>query len=804
MKFTLSWLKEYLDTAAPLDEITKTLTAIGLEVEDVQDPAATLKGFVVGHVVSAEKHPDADKLKCLIVDTGREQLKVVCGAPNARAGMKGVFAPAGSYIPGTGITLKKSMIRGQESNGMMCSERELCLSDEHNGIIDLAGDFQTGSAAADALGLNDPVIEINLTPNRGDCAGVYGIARDLAAAGLGTLKPPGAAAVKGSGASPVTVSIADTAACPLFIGRYIKGVKNGPSPAWLQQRLKAIGLRPISALVDITNYLCIGLNRPLHVFDADKLKGNITVRAAKQGETLEALNGNTYELKDGMIAVCDDSGVLGLGGVIGGVPSSVSDSTVNVFLEVALFNPSLTAMAGRALMIDSDARYRFDRGIDPAFATTGAEIATQMILDLCGGTASDVTVAGHAPETKRTVAYAPERLKTLGGIDLPAVTQKDILSRLGFAIEGSGDIWRVTAPSWRHDIDTGENTRGADIVEEILRIHGYDNIPAASVRLPAGEKRRPLNVLVKRGMAARRMLASRGLYETVTWSFTDENTAELFGINRTQNKAALTIQNPISADLTTMRPSVLGNLLAAAGRNADRGLPDAALFEIGNIYQSVEAKGQILTATGLRTGNARPRHWTEGSRTVDAYDAKADALAVLESCGFNTASLQLSTDVPEYYHPGRAGAFKLGNVTVALFGEIHPAVMQAMKRDETAVGFEVFLPNIPVPKKKTARRELLRPSPLQPLQRDFAFVFAIDVAADKIIRSIKAVDKALITHVEIFDIYTGKGVEPGQKSIALGVTLQPVEKTLTDAELQEISQKIINTVKADTGGILRG
>lgn len=798
MKFTLSWLKDYLDTTASLEEISTKLTSIGLEVEGIEDPAKTLKGFVVGHIVTAEKHPDADKLQCLIVDTGKEQLKVVCGAPNARAGLKGVFAPSGSYIPGSDITLKKSMIRGQESNGMMCSARELCLSDEHEGIIELPDTLPTGSDAADALGVNDPVIEINLTPNRGDCAGIYGIARDLAATGIGTLKPIAHEKITGDFENPIKVSIADEKACPLFIGRYIKGVKNGPSPEWLQARLKAIGLRPISTLVDITNYFTIALNRPLHVFDADQLKGNIHVRFAKAGEKLEALNDQVYDLNDGMIAICDDSGVLGLGGIMGGTPSSVTDSTTNVYLEVALFNPVMTAMAGRKLQIDSDARYRFDRGIDPAFAETGADLATQMIIDLCGGTPSALSVAGKAPHDIQIVSYKPEQLATLGGLTLPVAEQKAILTRLGFSIHETDSEWTISIPSWRHDIGGS-----ADIVEEILRIHGYDNIPAIPVRLPAGEKREALNPLSKRGIQARRILAARGLLETVTWSFMDTATADMFGMASNQNKQALTLVNPISSDLSIMRPSILGNLVAAAGRNADRGLDNAALFEIGNIYQSTEAKGQILTATGLRSGSARNRHWTEGARDADVYDAKADALAVLEACGVNPASLQVSRDVPNYYHPGRAGALKLGREILAYFGEIHPSILDDMKREEAYAGFEVFLPSLPVAKKKGTRKELLKPSALQPLFRDFAFIFDATVEADKIIRTIKGTDKALITDVEIFDIYTGKGVEPGKKSVAISVTLQPTDKTLTDVEITATSQKIIDAVEKDIGGILR-
>ncbi len=799
MKFTLSWLKDFIDTPATLSEITDKLTAIGLEVEGIDNPAETLKGFVVGHVVTAAKHPDADKLQCLVVDTGKEKLNVVCGAPNARAGMKGVFAPVGSYIPGSDITLKKGMIRGQESNGMMCSERELLLSDEHNGIIELPDTAAVGSDAAAALGLDDPVIEINLTPNRGDCASVYGIARDLAAAGLGTLRPLAIPALVPTFENPVKVTIADTKACPLFIGRYIRGVKNGASPEWLQKRLAAIGQNPISALVDITNYLTISLNRPLHVFDADKLKGGIHVRPAKAGETLAALNDKTYTLQDGMTAVCDDNGVQGLGGIMGGTPSSVTDATVNVYLEVALFDATRTAMTGQKLQIDSDARYRFERGIDPAFAHDGAAIATQMILDLCGGEVSDLSVAGAAPDTQRVIAYAPERLKLLGGMDLPEERQKSILTALGFEVAEAGKTWNVKTPSWRSDVDGA-----ADIVEEILRIEGYDNIPTVYVRPAADEKIQPLSPLAKRGTIARRTLAGRGMSETITWSFLDEASADLFGVNRQQNKAALTLTNPISVELSVMRPSILPNLIAAAGRNADRGIDNAALFEIGNCYWSTDAAGQVLTASGLRSGDARPRHWSGAARKVDAYDAKADALAVLEACGVNVANVQISADAPEWYHPGRSGALRLGPTVLAWFGEIHPAILSAMKRDEAYAGFEIFLPGLPQAKKKGSQKELLRPSPFQPVSRDFAFIVDETVEAEKLLRAVRGAEKKLISHAEIFDVYQGKGVEPGKKSIALAVLLQPQDKTLTDEEITAASQKIVEAVTAQTGGTLRG
>ena len=798
MKFTLSWLKEYLDTTATLDQITQKLTAIGLEVEDVQDPAKTLAGFIVGHVITAEKHPDADKLKCLIVDTGKEHLKVVCGAPNAVAGMKGVFAPAGSTIPGTGITLKKSMIRGAESNGMMCSEKELCLSEESNGIIDLKTDLPAGSSAVAALGIDDPLIEINLTPNRGDCAGIYGIARDLAAAGLGTLKPIAVQNITPAAiAAPKAAVVSDSKSCPQFALRRIEGVTNQPSPSWLHKRLTSIGLRPISTLVDITNYMTIAYNRPLHVFDADKVKGNITLRAAKNGESFAALNDKTYTLQDGMTVICDDSGIISLAGVIGGLSTAVDMNTKNILLEIAVFDTARTAETGRQLMIDSDARYRFERGIDTGFVATGADLATQMILDTCGGKASPTVLAGSTPAAK-TISYAPKLLLSLGGMDLPAQRQKDILSALGFSVADQGHAWQITIPSWRHDV------MGApDIVEEILRIHGYDHIPAVPVRLPIGEARRPIHPSSKRAIMARRFLAARGMNEAITWAFMDEKTADLFGANQNQNKRALTLSNPISQDLAVMRPSALANLITAAASNTDRGFEHAALFEIGNIYRDTTAEGQILLASGIRTGHMLERRWSHTARDVDAFDVKGDVIALLETLGINTANVQLSRDVPDYYHPGRAGAIKQGTNVLAFFGEIHPNVLISLKRDEPFAGFEVFLNNLPAAKKKTTRKELLKLSLLQPITRDFAFVIDEGFESDKALRAVKALDKNLISHIVLFDVYQGKGIETGKKSFAFSVTLQPTDKTLTDDEIQTLSKKIIDTVTSLTGGAIR-
>lgn len=802
MKFTLGWLKEHLETDAGLDEIVGKLTAVGLEVESVEDRAKMFAAFKVAYVEKAEKHPDADRLRVCVVDTGKEKLQVVCGAPNARTGMKGVFAPAGSFIPGTGLELKKGNIRGQESNGMLVSEREMGLSEEHEGIIDVPENVPVGTPLASLYGLDDPVIEINLTPNRADCAGVRGIARDLAAAGLGKLKPLDESKVPGKFKSNIGVSLkfdeSTKNACPLFIGRYIKGVKNGPSPDWMQRRLKAIGLRPISALVDVTNYLSVDLCRPLHVFDADKLNGNIHVRLATKGEKLEALDGKTYELDEFMTAVCDDSSVLGLGGVIGGTATGCSDSTTNVYLEVAYFDPYRTAKTGRALSINSDARYRFERGIDPAFTVPAADIATRLIQLLCGGEASEVVVAGAVPAWQRHISYDPAYLKQLAGFVVEGKEQKSVLESLGFTV-AAGKHWDVQPPSWRADIEGR-----ADIVEEVVRIRGYDSIPPVSMEKDAAITYSAETPGIARARKVRTALAGRGLNECVTWSFMPHDRAEKFGANDRQAAKALRLANPISADLDQMRPSILPNLIEAAGRNRARGFPDTALFEVGPVFTGPALEGQIIAAAGIRGGNIGPRHWSspEISRANDTYDAKADALAALEACGVSAAGLQIAREAPPWYHPGRSGALRQGPAVLAYFGEIHPALLAEMDVKGAVSGFEVFLDRVPAQKKKGTAKKLLALPPFQPVERDFAFVVDGKIEAETLIRAVKSVDK-LIVRVEVFDVYEGEKIEAGKKSVALNVVIQPVEKTLTDAEIEGLSAKIVSAVVGKTGGTLR-
>ena len=802
MKFTLSWLKDYLETDATLTEITDALTALGIEVESVTDRAAAMDGFVVGYVESCEQHPDADRLNVTTVDTGREKLQVVCGAPNCRQGLKGVFAPSGSYIPGLDVTLKQAKIRGIESNGMLCSESELCLSDEHNGIIELPTDAPIGADAAKILGLDDPIIEIEVTPNRPDTTGVYGIARDLAAGGYGRLKNIPAEKIKADFESPVRATIEAAAFhnCPLFTGRCIKNVQNGPSPKWLRDRLTAVGLRPVSALVDITNYMTLTCARPLHVYDQSKLKGHIHVALAEGGETLDALDDKTHTLTEGMTVICDDSGVIGLGGIVGGESTAVDETTTEIYLESAWFDPVAIAKAGRALMVDSDARYRFERGVDPQSTAEGLEIATRMILDICGGSAGDVEIAGKLPDTREPVVFAPALVEKLSGLDIDLGRQAEILTDLGFRVDQKSDNeWHVHVPTFRPDIDSDGR---ADLVEEILRVYGYDNIETVSMPRPAVTAVSPLTVTQQRVSKLRRLLSGRGLSETVTWSFMDHDKARLFGEN--DNAELLRLTNPISSDLDQMRPSVLPNLLEAAQKNADKSLKNAAFFELGHVYHSLKAEGQKLLATGIRTGQMSDRHWDQSPRPVDFYDAKADVFAICAAFGLDPSKLPLSTEAPSWYHPGRSAVLRLGRTELARFGEMHPMILEKLGIKTPAIGFEIFIEAIPVPKNKSTAFKPIELHSLQPLSRDFAFVVDQAVAADQVVRAAQAADKNLIADANVFDVYSGTGVEEGKKSIAVSVTLQPRDKTLTEDDIEAVSNKIVETVTKKTGAVLRG
>ena len=794
MKFTLSWLKEYLDTTATLEQIVDGLIGVGLEVEEIDDKTKMLAPFKVAYVVEAAKHPNADKLRLCKVETDSGIIQVVCGAPNARTGMKAIIALPGAVIPSSGETLELGMIRGSESQGMMCSERELLISQEHDGIIEVSSDWAVGTPAVTALGLDDPMIYVKVTPNRPDALGIYGIARDLAAKGLGTLKPLNAKPVVGKFGSPIKVILdfEDTKPCPLFVGRYIKGVKNGSSPDWLQRRLKAIGLRPISALVDITNYITFAYGRPLHVFDADKVHGNIHSRMAKDGETLVALDGKSYALNPAMTVIADDRAAEGIAGIMGGEASGCSNNTTNVFLEAAYFDPLRTAATGRKLGIVSDARYRFERGIDPAFTPVGAELGTQMILDLCGGSASNLVIAGAVPNTARSYTLRPTRVKALAGVDIPLAEQKRILVALGFTVKEAAAGLECGVPSWRPDVH-GE----ADLVEEVARIYGVDNIPAAPMERNHPITTPVLNIFQKRMLASRRTLASRGFNEAVTWSFIPEDHAKLFG----GGQAELKLANPISTELSDMRPSLIPNLVAAAGRNVKRGFTDLALSEIGHAYAGDNPADETLRACGVRRGSAASRSWQGGARSVDAFDAKADALAVLEAAGAPVASLQVVAGAPAWYHPGRSGTIQMGPQNkLAYFGELHPRVLAAMDVKGPLVAFEVVLNSIPVPKSKSATKAALNASDLLPVSRDFAFVVDDAVEADKLIKAAKGADKALIADAIVFDVFK---LDAGKKSYAVEVILQPKDKTFTDEDIEAVSQKIIAGVAKATGAVLR-
>jgi phenylalanyl-tRNA synthetase beta chain len=795
MKTTVDWLKTHLDTDAAPGAIVNRLVMLGHDVEGVENRAEALEPFTVASVVSAERHPNADRLKVCVVNTGQAQVQVVCGAPNAHTGMKGVFAPAGTVIPRTGALLKETVIRGVASRGMLCSAYELGLGEDHEGIIELPADAPVGEKYASYAGLGDTVLDIKVTPNRADCLGVRGIARDLAAAGLGRLRPLDTTAVSGNFRSPIGIHIDDHSACPLFLGRHMRGLRNGPSPDWLRRRLEAIGLRPISALVDITNFMTFDLNRPLHVFDAGRLQGSLVVRFARPGETLLALNGQEYRLDSEITAIADSAGVQSLGGVIGGEVTGCTEATTEVFIEAALFDPVRTAATGRRLNISSDARYRFERGIDPAFVKDGIEIATRLMLELCGGEASEIVTAGSVPDWRRRYVLRHDRPATLGGLEVPPEESAAILTALGFAVErlANGDL-AAEPPSWRGDIE-GE----ADLVEEVVRVKGYDQIPAVPLERETALSRPSLNPIQRRAELVRRTLAARGLTEAVTYSFISAREAELFG----GAKPELRLVNPISADLDAMRPSLLPGLVAATRRNADRGFPDVALFEVGPLYRDDTGAGQVLVAAGLRAGQSGPKRWREGAHDVDLYDIKSDAISALAAMGAPAENLQVSTDPPAWYHPGRAGSLRLGPKLLGAFGELHPAVIEALDARPPLAGFEVLLDAVPEPRAARAKPPL-HLSVFQPIERDFAFVVDHGLPAETLLRAARGVDRKLVTEIRLFDVYQGAGLPDGKKSLAITVVLQPQERTLTDAEIEAFSQRLIAQIERATGGQLRG
>ena len=802
MKFTLSWLKDHLETEATLDDILYALTDLGLEVEEVTDRTAKLAPFTLAKVLQAEQHPDADKLRVCRVLTDEGEKQIVCGAPNARAGITVVLCKPGDYVPGINVTLGVGKIRGVESHGMMASERELELSDEHNGIIELPSG-EVGEKFSDWLAKNrphlvDPMIHIKITPNRPDALGVRGIARDLAARGLGKLKPLDIPAITAAFPCPIRVEIDPTLkskGCPLFAGRLIRGVTNGPSPAWLQARLTAIGLRPISALVDITNFFTFALNRPLHVFDAAKVHGPLRIHPAKGGEELLALDGKTYSLRDGMMVISDDNGPESLAGIMGGEISGCTEATTDVFLESAYWDPITIATTGRALKINSDARYRFERGVDPAFTLPGLELATQMILDLCGGEPSDIALDGAVPDVSRAYRLDPARVISLVGMDIPEAEQRRTLEALGFTL--TGDM--ATPPTWRPDI-LGE----ADLVEEVARIASLTKLEGKPLRRSqAGVPKPILTPLQQREKAARRTLAALGYNECVTYSFIDEQAATLFG----GGSDAVRVDNPISSEMTHLRPDLLPGLLRAAARNQARGFADLALCEIGPAFHGGEPGEQHLQATGLLVGHSAPRDPYGSRRPVDVFDAKADAEAILAALGAPTR-MQITRKVAAWWHPGRSGLIGLGPNALATFGEVHPRILSALGVKGPAVAFTILVANIPLPKVKTPTRPALAISDLQAVERDFAFVVDKGVEALTAINAAQGADKALIESVRLFDQFTGEKAEAqmgaGKKSIALTVRLQPVEKTLTEAEIEAVSAKIIEKVTKATGGSLRG
>lgn len=801
MKFTLDWLKEHLDTNASAEEVGKALTMIGLEVEEIVDPAEKLRPFVVAHVVEAKPHPNSDHLNLCKVDAGTGTLiDVVCGAPNARTGLKSVFAFPDTYIPGKDFTLKAGVvIRGAPSNGMLCSAAELELSNDHDGIIELPADAPVGQSYVDYAHLGGAVIDISITPNRGDATGVYGVARDLAAFGLGTLKKTDMSPVPSSGPSPIAplphqFAAGEPKAIRKFAGRVFRGIKNGPSPDWLQQRLRAVGLRPINTVVDITNLVSLGWGRPLHAYDADKIVGQPVLRNARAGESFDALDNKVYALEAGMTVIADDLGPLCLGGVMGGIRSGCTDETVNVLMECASWDPDLIAQTGRKTGIVSDARYRLERSVDPALTEPGLELATRLVLELCGGEAMEPAISGEDVFPNTVVDFPLGEVQRLTGLQTSSEEIEAILGRLGFKLEGSGDRRIVHVPSWRPDV-----TMKADLAEEVMRMVGVDNVPVEPLVRLNHVAPRMLTTLQNRRRLARRTLAARGLDEAVTWSFIPAAEAERFG----GGKPELKLANPIASELTDMRPSLLPGLLSAAERNTNRGFADLKLFEVGQVFLSIAPEGQKTYATGIRLGTSR--HWQQGGGKVSVFDAKADLAALLDAMGHDIDKLQLVAEPASWSHPGRGGRVQLGpKLIIGWFGEIHPSLAAEYGLTGPIAAFELDLDAIPEPRRKPTRtKPLLKLSDLMPLSRDFAFLVDRDVTAATILKAARGADKALITDVTVFDVFEGKGIAEGKKSVGLAVTLQPAEKTLTDEEIDKVSAAVVAAVSKATGGVLR-
>ncbi len=797
MKFPLSWLKDHLATTASLDEILAAMLKAGLEVEHVENPAERLAAFTVCKVTDAQPHPDADKLRVCTVDTVDGTKQIVCGAPNARKGMTAIYAPLGAYIPGLDFSLDKKprKIRGVESSGMMCSTKELEAGDDHDGIADLDEALKLGTPAAEALGLDDPVIDFEVTPNRPDWLGVQGIARDLAAAGAGGFIDEPVKKVSGSFDCPVEISLEAPDACPVFAGALVKDVTNGPSPDWLQARLRAVGLAPKSLLIDITNYISLDRARPLHVYDADKLRGKIIARLGRTAETLDALDGKTYEITPDMCVIADASGAIGLGGVMGGTSTAVSAETRNVFIESAWFDPLRTARTGRTTGITSDARYRFERGVDPSSCADGINQALRLVLDYGGGTASKIKIAGEAPERTDRVVFTKSDVTRLTGLDIKTAAMKKTLKSLGFGIEDTGESIFLTVPGWRFDM-----AYSADIVEEIARLEGYDTLPTTSLPAPESGKRAVTTPIQDRVRTARRTLASRGFQEAVTWSFMPHADAKLFG----GGDPALTIANPVASELNQMRPSILANLAAAAQKGFNKGERDMRLFEAGPVYRGDGPKDQRTVIAAL----VRPvaaRHWQGNTAAYDPYHAKADLFAVLTALGQPPTRFQIDAPRQAHWHPGQSACLKLGpKVTIAHFGALHPRVLKALDVDGPVYGFELNLNALPLMRAKTTKtKPVLQKIDLSPIHRDFAFVVSDNIAANAITIAAHGADKKLITRVDVFDVYQGQGIEPGQKSVAIEVTMQPIGDALTDKDIEAVSDKIVAAVVKATGGSLR-
>ncbi len=806
MKFTIEWLKEHLETDASVQEIVDTLTMTGTEVEAIEDQGKVLEAFTVCEVISAEQHPNADRLRVCMVNTGSgDPVKVVCGAPNAKTGMKGVFAGSGTYIPGTDFTLAKGVIRGEESNGMLCSERELLISDDHDGIIELPADAPVGQKYVDYANINDVLIEVEITPNRGDCVSIFGLARELAAAGVGTLVQSSATAVPSTAPSPVPAlehrfAEGEPKTIRKFAGRVIKNIKNGPSPDWMQKKLLSVGMRPINAVVDITNYISHTWGRPLHAYDVDRLTGAPYLRNAKQGEEFLALDGKTYKLDESMCVIADDSGALCLGGIMGGESTGCTTDTTSVLIECASWDPMLVAKSGRKTGIVSDARFRLERSVDPKLTLEGMERATQLLLDICGGEACEPVISGEDDVSETVINFPFSEVSRLTGLAIGKSEIKAALTLLGFWVSGSGDVVKVAVPSWRTDIKIK-----ADLVEEVMRIVGVDRVPVEPLPRLSGVAEKILTPIQNRRRISRRALAARGMHEAITWSFISKEQAEKFG----GGGNATALANPISPELAHMRPSLLPGLLAAAVRNANRSYSDLAIFEVGQVFAGDSPEDQRTFASAIRAGTAKltgaGRHWDGKASKVDVFDAKADMAAALDALGVDMAKAQLLDEGAQWAHPGRSGRVQLGPKNIlGWFGEVHPSILADLDIAGPIVAFEINLDALPVPKRKGSKsKPALKASDLMPLKRDFAFIVDADIAAGKLLKAATSANKNLVSNVSLFDVFEGGNMAVGKKSLAIEVTLQPKEKTLTDEEIEAVSASIIAAVKKATGGELR-